>query len=504
MKYFTSIKFGLISLVISSLSANAQITQTIRYEAASVSDKENFNVTSLGSSGILLHRQINTENFGNIELVKLDSSLQEIWQGYIPIDYAYSISHYRMFNNKFTVLLKTTNLIDFQLLSIDERTGVYYQYSFRSYIPFSPSEFEVNENAVIIGGYYNRVPIVICYNLTTLNVKILPGLFSEIGELNQIKMYDDNTFDVLLNARYFNREKTIWIKSYSANGDFIKQVALPVEDNRNLLFGRIHKTSSDVKVVAGVFGNRNSEYSKGLFVSTLNPSNKAHLRYYNFSELDNFFSYMKKKKEIRIKERIERRKTKGKISRFNYRLLVHELLPYQDQLIFLGEVFYPKYKSASRNSFGAYSYPMGPAMYGNELVFDGYKYTHATILGFDTKGNLLWDNTFEINDVKTFTKEQFVKIKSSGNKLNLVYLFNNQLRSKIINEDKVVEGKSIEAIKTFYQGDIDEKTESSSTKLEYWYNEYMFAYGVQSITNVSQTGLQIQRNVFFINKLKCN
>lgn len=500
--YSTYLKYIFSSFCLLVTGLQAQVLQTDRFEVPLIGDASAFEVTSLQEEGLLLHKRINTNGQDEYAITKLDTSYRKVFQGYIPLDNSFTIKQKRLYKSKFCLLLTGKSPYDFQLIVYDQKAGTYSQFNLKNYIPFNPTEFEINDVSALIGGYYNRVPIVVHFDFSTLKLKILPGLFSEMGQLDQIRVYEDNTFDVLVSARYFNREKTIWIKSYSPEGDFMSQLVLPVEGNKSLLFGRILRTPDNLKIVAGVYGQRNSEYSKGLFVASINPFGEQQLRYYNFADLENFFSYMKLNREKRVKGRIDRRKSKGKNNRFNYRLLVHELIPYQNQFILLGEAFYPKYQNIGTAS-GFFSYGSQATPYGSNMVFDGYRYTHATVLGFNDKGALLWDNTFEINDIKTFTKEQFVKLKITDKNLTLLYLFNNQLRTKVIDGKTVVEGKSTEPIKTFYDGDMVIDSQTTLTKLEYWYDDYLYASGVQYIVNINEKGDQIERSVFFINKLKC-
>jgi hypothetical protein len=119
-------------------------------------------------------------------------------------------------------------------------------------------------------------------------------------------------------------------------------------------------------------------------------------------------------------------------------------------------------------------------------------------MGFDQNGKLLWDNSFEINDVKTFTLEQFVKLEVQGDRIALLYLYENELRTKIIKDDQVLEGKTFEPIKTSGANEIVKNDQTDFNRLDYWYRGYFYAYGVQEITNPG-TG---KRRVFFINKIR--
>jgi hypothetical protein len=254
--------------------------------------------------------------------------------------------------------------------------------------------------------------------------------------------------------------------------------------------------------VAGVYG-RSTEYARGIFLAQINPYGEYLIHYYSFGDLKNFFHYMRARREQRIKDRVERRKIKGKKTRFNYRLAVHELVPYKDQYILLGEAFVPHY--SNRYPGGAMNYIYYPRRYGindpnrnysNSTIFDGYQYTHAVTIGIDKNANLIWDNSFEINGIRVFELDQFVKIFAAQDHILLAYLFENKLRTKIIHDDQVIEGTVQNTLKT-YDGQVGIETRKG--KLEYWYDNHFFVYGIQAIK--SSEGMH---KVFFINKLRAH
>jgi hypothetical protein len=214
--------------------------------------------------------------------------------------------------------------------------------------------------------------------------------------------------------------------------------------------------------------------------------------YYPFADLENFFQYLKAKREQRIKDRIARRKIRGKKIRFQYRFLVHEFVEHNNEYVLLGEAFYPRYRNVERN------YAYGSSTAFGSVVFDGYQYTHAIVIGFDRTGKLLWDNSFEINDIRSYTLEQFVKMDVQRDKIALLYLYNNKIRTKIIQDNMVVEGKMFSSLSTQF----DENAfadEGGINKLDYWYDDTFLAHGVQQLSTrrFNRSG----RRVFFVNKL---
>jgi hypothetical protein len=178
---------------------------------------------------------------------------------------------------------------------------------------------------------------------------------------------------------------------------------------------------------------------------------------------------------------------------------VHEIIDTEDGFIMLGEAFYPKY--SSRGSMG-YEAVLNP-MTGNYLgmYLEGYKYTHAVVIEFDEKGRIKWDNSFEITDVLTSNLNQFVNATVEGDNIVLLYLFENIIRSKIIQGDQVLEGKSYEDLRLKYENDQVRNSDVEFGGIEKWSDDTFVAYGVQRIRNMKDSGVDLNRRVFFVNKL---
>jgi len=484
--------------------AAAQVEQPHRFELRLNDTEPGFRVTPASTHGLILHRFVRSQQNHFLELIRLDTSFAEQWRGSIPIErnmaFIAAVTH----KSHAYFLFHTFTAKSFQLYELDHETGKYRQYEINSLIRFSATECKVTGRGVLIGGYFNRVPLVLFYDLQTHKSSILPGLLNEDGELTQIKVFEDDSFQVLIGGLNFMRQRTIWIKNYQPDGTILDNYALVPADNTGLIFGRATRSEGNVHILSGVYGLRNSEYSRGLFISTIDPTGLQTTKYYNFGDLQNFFNYMKAKRSNRIKERIERRKIRGKKVRFNYRFLIHEVIEHNDQFIVLGEAFYPQYSSVGNATYRGFFYPRsfsGYPMIRGDQVFEGYRYTHAVIIGFDRDGNLLWDNSFEINDVKTYSLEQFVRFDVQDDKIVLLYLYDNEIRTKIIRDSEVLEGKTIDPIRTLHENDVLVRTRRNTNQLDYWYDANFYAYGIHEIENAAPGGGIEKRRVFFVNKI---
>lgn len=494
------------SLLLYTSLAFGQVEQTGRWEIGMpTEDNETFKVVS-DSLGLIVYSKLLGNDKDQLELIRLDTALKEKWKGYISIERGLTVTRTTTRKNSLYLLLRNPRFAGFLLIDLDISNGTYKTHFVKNAIPFIPTEFAGTNGAVMIGGYYNYRPLVLHYSLSLQKAKILPGFFNEPGELTQMKVTEDGAIDIIVSARNFEKKKSLWIRNYNAEGDLIKTTVLESKEKRNLIFGRSVKMPNNEQVVAGVYG-RNTEYSRGIFVATINPYGEYTTRYYNFADLQNFFHYLKANKERRVKNRIERRKVKGKNTKFNYRLLVQELIPYQGQFILLGEAFYPHYVYKSRyttTQFNNPNYSRGYiySPYNNDYVFDGYQYTHAIAIGFDASGKVKWDNSFEINDVKSFKLDQFVKIAPAKDHIDLIYLFENLIRTKVIKGNEVLEGKTANELKIFSDLGVVTKEDAKTSHLDYWYDHHLFASGVQTIRKSKERGELPFKKVFFINKIR--
>lgn len=484
-----------------------QLIQNARYEITEFDwDAEDFEVIPAAHAGLILHRQVNSKDGAGIDLIRLDTTLTEIWRGLIPIDAGLVTLFSQVKEDRLFLLLKdrTSPSGDFVLVSVWITTGQYEVDVIRNIIPFGATDLNLTADAALISGYFNYRPLIVYYSFQQKQSRILPGFINEPGELNQVRVNEDNTVDVVVSAKNFERKNCLWLRNYDRQGNLVKTIILTPDEKKSLIFGSAMPLPNGEQVVSGVYG-RYSEYSRGIFVAVVNPLGEYTIRYYNFSELQRFFNYMKASREQRVKNRIERRKVKGKKTKFNYRLLVHELIPYGDQYIMVGEAFFPHYAYASGSADARVFRTFNPLL-RDGMVFDGYQYTHAVVIGFDQTGKLVWDNSFEINDVRSMKLEKLVKIQPEKDRIVLLYLFNNILRSKIIRDTEVLEGKAAESLDASMLQKSKVKWGSSfSNQLDYWYDRYFVALGSRVIKRprVNSRGVltEEEQKVLFVDKL---
>lgn len=467
----------------------AQVQQIGRFEIPiSNFENSNFSVVSAGANGLMIYRRLYSSPLDQLEITRVDTIFRVVWNKKLEIAKGLRAVRALVKHNSLFVLFKANNnrYGDFLIAAIDINDGAYMVYRVQNLISFNPTEFIITDEAALIGGYFNYRPLILHFNFASQKSKILPGFFNEVGELTQVKPYDDGSVEVIVSSDNYEKKKCLWIRNYDAKGDLIKTTILEPGDKKNLIFGRSIPIGNDEQAVVGVYG-RFKEYSRGIFIARIDPVGEYQIKYYDYGDLNHFFSYMKATRQERIKQRIERKKIKGKKAKFNYRFMVHEVIETKDNYVMLGEAFFPKYAYVNGLS--------------QTRILIGYQYTHAVVIGFDKNGKLTWDNSFEINDIITSNLNQYVKIQAQEDKIYLQYVYENEIRSKIIMESQIVEGKSSDEVKLKFEDDVLRNTEFESSSLDYWYDNKLFVYGVQQIRNYSKSQRNSNRKVFFINKV---
>ncbi len=499
---------GILTVAGATHEIIGQVEQPLRYEVELEWGEEYYNVIPAAGYGVALIRR-NDEKYEKgktaWEIVMLDTTLTKRWTEDIYIDYEYDLIGYDNIRNRLFFLFQfdPNRASEDIIVEIDIPSARYNTYEIKRTFNLQLTEFEIVNNSAILGGYVNTRPTVMQYFFREGTTKVLPGFYFDRSRLLDLEVNDTTgIFTIITSIRTFDKKNTIAVRKFTSEGEMIDNYNLEPREKTSLVDARNISINSNVDILAGTYSNRNIKYTRGIFLAYIDQNGNQDINYFNYADLNNFFNYMKARRQKRIEKRIKRRKIKGKKLRFNYRLLVHDIIPYKDNFILLGEAYYPKYNNY--NTYGGiYSYYPDRSYYRN-YYFEGYRYTHAVVIGFDHQGNLLWDNSFEINDVMSYNLKQFVHADPRKNEIVLLYNYENVIRSKIIREDEVIEGKSFNDILLKFQDDEVRNNDSEYGGLEKWYDNRFYAYGIQKIKNLRDKGVKLNRRVFFINKIIYN
>ena len=481
--------------------AASQLIQPARAELeVSLLDDEHYIIPG-GEWGLLVsqrNRKESTFKDDAYDLVLFDTLLQEQWRTQILIESKYKYRGFEQEGGKYYMLFvhEGNKKAEYTIVSIDAETSLSRLYSLKNDMAMELTEFTVLGNLVIFGGYVNYRPSVFAFDIYTEQLKVLPGLYDKNSELIEVRANPlQQSFTVLYTEVLPNRQHTISSKTYDSEANPVLEYKLQPEEGMHLLYGRTTQFSDSAVHIAGTYAPKNSDYSQGIYISSVYGNGEQSIKYYPFTELENFFVFMSEKRQKRVKQKIKRRNDQRRSLNLNYRLLVHDIVPHTDQYILLAEAFYPKYNAGGPMNLNSRGFRDASQNY-----LEGYKYTHAVLLGFDGSGKLLWDNGFEINEVVQPTLEKLVHVLPADDQIVLVYAYENELQTKIISNNTVLAGKESNALQLVdYLGETRDDG-NGYIELHDWYGNSLYAYGEQRIKNPDGSE-DNNRRVFFINKI---
>lgn len=497
----------LAGLSLQATMARAQVKQPKRVELKLEENDGYYTLISAQEQGLVLFNELNGRRDGNfhLQIMRLDTALNKVW------DWTYSgpssmvFTGYDLDQGKLHLMFGKGYYTpkEYQIISIDLESKDTVSHVAKRIIPIELTDFIVNGETALFVGMVNFKPAVMHYDFRTAKSTVLPGIYSNQGELVDLSLDKErNLINVIISERDYNRNFTFNIKTFDEGGELVNATRLRPEVNYSLLSGTTTTLDNGDQMIIGTYSERRSTYSRGIFMARIRDGKQEQIHFYNYADLDNFFTYMRDRREERVQRRIARKREKGKDPKFNYRLMVHEIIERGDEYILVGEAYYPRYLAPYPYFAGLNSdWATRRAYQGRDINFDGYRYTHAVVMGFDAAGDLRWDNSFEINDVVSYDLTRYVSINPRQEEIVLLYNYEDVLQSKVISRDEVLNGKTSEEIRLAFDNDQLRESEVNDSGLEYWYGDYFYAFGVQKIKNLQDTDVGLNREVFYINKI---
>lgn len=321
-----------------------------------------------------------------------------------------------------------------------------------------------------------------------------------IDEFQVLK--DANEIFIYVNAMIDKKTIDTYVIRLNDEGEKEETYNLTKNIDKNIVSVSASKLDKDQYIFTGTYSSKYQSMAEGIFFCQAKKDKIDFIEFHSFLSLKNFLTYLPEKKQEKIEKKKAKKAKRGKEFEISYRIAAHEIIPLKDGYLFLGEAFYPTYRTETRTTTSTVN---GVTTTSTQTiqVFDGYQYTHAVLSKFDQKGKLLWDETFKLwSTRKPFYIKKFISIaEKSESSLKLVFTSRNKITSKSFDFDgAVLQESESDEIETGYSGDRAKYTFSN---VEFWYDNYFLAYGQQKIKNKEEKGkVKRKRKVYFINKIK--
>ncbi len=492
-----------------TVTLESPIVQPQRYEFEYKTNDVDYHLVTAEDQGLLVVQETNirTKEGFTYVLHMLDTALNKIWDKEVVVKFGWTFLGYDYNKSGFYLLFNTAEYSAEKLLVM--KIGLdgeeFKSYEFETVVPMDLTHFETVGNGMILGGTARGIPTIVYYGLKEGRPRVLPGIYNNKSRIIAIEPNDEfGVFSVMVSERTASKDFSVTIKVFSGRGEELFSETLNTESEKSLLDAVTTYFRNGTQYVSGTYADRNTDRSIGFYITKLQKGRQEFINYYPYSDLYNFFSYMRDKREKRMKEKIDRKKIRGKNVKLNYRLLVHEIIRRGEEFILIGEAYYPKYENSNAYGSSYYYYdpftnPGGTRSYADRLL--GYQYTHAVVVGFNQDGEVLWDNSFEINDVLLPTLEENIQVNVEKDRIVLLYAFENEIRSRVLRKDDDVEETVVVPIELTFENDEVKKNTEDLQGLKPWYPHNFYAFGTHRVRNSEDQSVKNSRKVFYINKI---
>lgn len=362
----------------------------------------------------------------------------------------------------------------------------------------------VVDDVAIFKARRKKEPAIFTINWSTGTSKLTPIKFSGVSN-SKISFMGFQILkeaeEVLMFFRLYKDKTSNEINMIRLNNQGIKKDIFTLKESASKHYVSITASSvgEDTYVFTGTYSSKGSVTSEGLFFCEANKTKTKFIKFYNYTKIENFLSYLPKKTQDRIAKKKKKKSKKGKELKLNYLLAIHPVMNSKaGGYLLLAEAFYPTYRTETYTT-----YSNGKMTTQTRQVFDGYQYTHCTLASFNEKGEILWNKVFPLTpNFKPYYVARFVEItKNEGEELGLKFVSNMQIQSKSFDYDgTLLSDKSSETVK-FQTDNENDKSLWTSTRFNYWYDKYFIAYGTQKIKNTEDKGVKRKRTIFFVTKI---
>lgn len=483
-----SLKNTLLLLLVPIQFCVAQLTVQKQVELLLKSDQySEMQIVSLDSNGVVLVNLTYT-GFGRnqfINFTKFDSTLTEKWQQSFELPPNFKKLQYLKKDNFLYYYFQEENEQKFNILRLNTVDGQNVVNEGVLLTRMAVDYFEIVGSKALLGGSYNDRAIVEMFNFVDNSSKVLAGLYANNQKIQGINDIAEST-EFIVSIR---NNRTCLVTLFVFDYDGKLRGSYQLGDKNNVpLTGSVLSISDKKMLFIGNYADNCSSYSSGLYVHDLLNKKTA---YYDFGKLENYFNYLPEKKQNRIKSKIEIKKEKGKNYKIRNRILLHKVMPMQNGWVIIAEIFYPDFSSDITNSTLSYrTYRI------DNQVFNQFNYSHAFIGKFDNNGEMVWNNSFNLKNIKSFELNEITQLTSLPNGYLIAYPDDGFIRTGFIDkENQITELESYDIKELDLQDRIVSLDDSS---LLAWFGNSFLVYGNKRISKI---GVEGSFDVFFLQKL---
>jgi hypothetical protein len=512
-------------LILLGLQSYAQLSQQARFEKPQKSSEEEFTIISLEEEGIALFRETDKYKDGkhSWQVILLDTALQQKVDTLITIDREYSILGYEYVSSKLNLLFQVGDFVKKKLIlcSVDLQNLIIAQIEIKTELDIALTHFNSMGSTILLGGYISGEPTIVIYEINKANITVVPGFLQRNTELLDMRVNENNTFNVILAERVSGENKHLVFRTFDSKGKLLLEDIILQDNSYTLQTALSSSLHQDDLIVFGTWGTRNSNRAYGFFSTMINPFEDQKVTHTAFGQLNHYLDYVRPKLAQKIKTKTKEAITKKKLYDYSNAVMPYKIIEHEKGFLALAETHSPTsqslpayYKNPSApNSNNPYynsnpyfnAYPTSrlysPPFYSTTVADDQeIKVYSSSVLLFNTKGEIINDYSVKLKDIKLSSVRQVTDVNFYDGIITFLYKKENKIYFKEIDpaNDEVIEGEDL--IKMKHALDEFREEEEGYGGVKNWYSKFFFIWGHQTIKNMKEEK-DMMRRVFCINKI---
>ena len=498
----------------------SQKLQPIRLEVPSEINEENFHVEILGEKGVLIFyesNEVTNDNQRKWFFGLFNTSLKQQWLKFIPLaDKLEYVDSDRSDTKLFLLFRNLTRgrseegsyeIVTYNILS-NEFSKVTGTFPNKAEI----AGFKTIENTGCLALNINRQETDLLFvDLITGDINpahVMPDSDSYIFKLQADKQ--NRKFYTALKVIKDNRYISDKLIRFSSKGieehtydiavmENLKSISnyyfVPQNNNHLLVFGTYDIITERINSFKDLLDNEDPK-SVGMYYLEFVEGNQTSLKFYDFLGFDNIYGSLGNRTLEYKKSSNQQAESKEKSLSAYYHLYDPQVIKIDEQYVFSVEVYKPFYTLETRMDYDFYGRPV-PYSYN---VFGGYDFYDVIVVGLSEEGDLIWNNDFAINDLRTFELNRNSIVFNDDEFISIAYVNKGYIHLQTI-EGPADIGKVQTEIESKFEK--DRVADDQFNQIKFWYDKYFLIYGYQKLKNRTLDDQNV-RTAFYVNKVAYN
>ena len=511
-------------------TVNAQVQQTDRFEIIQKNADDYFTVISLEEEGLALIRE-KDKYHGNKqlwEIIILDTNLTEKNKFDLEVNQRHSLLGYEIGKKQLYLLYRTgeTTKNSLELIEINTATGrESARFPINPELDFKVTHFSKVGKNIILGGYVTNEPAILLFEPDDNSIRVIPGFFQKDNELVDLRVNENNTFNSVLIDRSTRTERKLVFKTFDDAGKLLLEDVVPIDEDKSLQNSLASSLKREELLLLGTWGERQGKQSVGFFSLAIDPFSQQKINYFHFGMMDHFLDYLNPKRAERIKEGTSDAVMDGRKPSFTSYVMPFRIEETPEGFVMLAEVYNPAstmnpyYNSPYGRPYYSNPYyyynPFWPGYYPGMRMYRPYAYGDPTrsndniklygtvVVAFDSQGELLWDQSIVLDDMKRPALEQVSDFYTDEENLHFIYKKESELKIKSVSLEEGTATEITEKIKLKEPSEEVRSEKELEDGVRHWIGNTFYVWGYHSVRSQENKENRV-RDVFYINKIVVN